>query len=866
MRRYPNNLPIALSSFIGRGRELVEVKRLLMTTRLLTLTGPGGCGKTRLALQAAAEAEAQFADGVWLAEFAALTAPELAPQTVIRALRVSQEGRTNPLELLTQFLAERSLLLIFDNCEHLVEAVAHLAITLLQLCPNIQILATSRESFLVAGETVWHVPSLSLPTATDDEHSAELDAVSVLMQSEAARLFIERAAAASDFVPTDQNAHAVAELCHRLDGMPLAIELAAARTSVLTVEQIAGWLSHPQGHPQTHRQLLATRNRSGPRRHQSLQAALDWSYTLLTAAERTVLQSLAVFANGCTLEAAEAVCPAESVAPATLLDILTRLIDKSLVNMHEQDEAARYSLLETIRQYAYDKLVETGQVALACQRHQFYFLTLAEQAQAHLIGPAQLTWFQWIEHELDNMRVALERIVGGSEKEESQVIVGLRLCTALEIFWGLRGSPAEGVEWLCRLLAQPAANTPASTLIRGRALNTLCTLEVTVDSMPASAQVHAEDAYALGRLVGDDQVVAAALRNLGVCALRQGRLAAAQAYLDHSLTVWRQIDAHAPGSAGHGLGWTLLYRAAIAFRQGLYQEAEVYYEECVEIFRQLRDANFLALGLRRLGNAKLRRGEVEQARTFFQESLQLNLTVNSRRGIVATLASIAAMLAARGDGQAAARLFGATKTLLAGAPTMLTLTDRVEWEHTQQAIQNLLDDEAFRSAQMVDQTLTLQQIVDYALTDSVAAEVALAPLDAQPDKERFDGLTARERAVAALIAQGRSNRAIAEELSLGVKSVETYVTRILNKLGFSSRVQMRFGRWRRAWRCNSRGDPRIDGLFPRDCRVFPNDKRLCLRDNRCSWPESERRTTSKGASQWRAMSSSAPFPRALNWL
>lgn len=787
--RNPNNLPLALSSFIGRGRELVEVKRLLSTTRLLTLTGPGGCGKTRLALQAAAEAEEQFVNGIWLAEFAVLMAPELAPQTVIRALGMSQEGTTYPLELLAQFLAERSLLLIFDNCEHLIEAVAQLAAILLQQCPNIQILATSREALLVTGETVWHVPSLSLPPSASDVRRTDLDAVSVLMQSEAARLFVERAAATSDFMPTEQNAHAVAEICHRLDGMPLAIELAAARTSVLTAEQIAGWLNHPQAHPQTHRQLLTTRNRSGPRRHQSLQDALDWSYTLLTAAERAVLQNLAVFANGCTLEAAEAVCLAESVAPATLLDILTRLIDKSLVNMHEQAGAARYSLLETIRQYAYDKLVETGHMTVVSQRHHAYFLTLAEQAQAHFIGPAQLIWFQWIEHELDNMRVALERIVASSGKEELQGMVGLRLCTALEIFWGSRGSPAEGVEWLCRLLDLPGASTPDATLIRGRALNTLCTLEVTVESLPASAQAHAEEAYALGRLVGDDRVVAAALRNLGVCALRQGCLDEAIDYLDHSLSLWRQIDGGAPGSVGHGLGWTLLYRAAIAFRQGRHEQEETDYLECVQLFRQVKDANFLALGLRRLGNTKLRRGEVEQARTLFQESLQLNLAANSRRGIVASLASIATTLAARGEGQAAVRLFSAAKTLLASAPTMLTLTDRVEWENTQQVIQNLLDDEALRSAQEVDQTLTLQQIVDDALKHG-AATAADVPSAIQPDTERVSILTVREREVAALIAQGKSNRAIAEELFLGVKSVETYVTRILSKLGYSSRVQI----------------------------------------------------------------------------
>lgn len=262
------------------------------------------------------------------------------------------------------------------------------------------------------------------------------------------------------------------------------------------------------------------------------------------------------------------------------------------------------------------------------------------------------------------------------EKDELQLMAGLRLATALEIFWGLRGSPAEGVEWLCRLLARPTANTPVSALIRGRALNTLCTLEVTVESMPAAAQVHAEDAYALGPLVGVGRVVAAALRNLGVCALRQGRLTTAQAYLEHSLSIWRQMKR--TRQVQPGMVW--VGRLPGCHRlpsRSLPGGRSLLSRKYVEI-SALRDANFLALGLRWLGNAKLRRGEVEQARIVFQESLQLNLTVNSRRGIVATFASVAAMLAARGDGQAAARLFGATKTLLAGAPTTLTLTNGVD--------------------------------------------------------------------------------------------------------------------------------------------------------------------------------------------
>jgi len=456
-----SNLPIALSSFVGRGRELDEVKRMLLATRLLTLTGPGGCGKTRLALQATAEWRLESGDGVWWAELAALTAAELVPQTVVRALGLPQEGTGDPLDLLIQALSAQQVLLILDNCEHLIDACATLSASLLQQCPHLRILATSREARLIAGETVWAVPPLSLVAPEQPTPNHEHEPAARPIQSEAARLFIERASAATPgFSSNTQNARLINEICRRLDGMPLAIELAAARTRALTVEKIAAWLVQPVDQIITPRlgagdlggrpwaQLLTTQNRTTPRRHQSLQAALDWSYLLLTAEERAVLQNLAVFAGGCTSEAASAVCVDERVASAALLDLRTRLIDKSLVTMQEQAGVARYRLLETVRQYAYDKLLETAHAAAVRQRHLLYFVALAEQAQGQFTGAAQLSAFQQMEQELDNLRVALAQSVASTSEDAAQSACGLRLASALEIFWCSRGSPVEGAEWI----------------------------------------------------------------------------------------------------------------------------------------------------------------------------------------------------------------------------------------------------------------------------------------------------------------------------------------------------------------------------------------------------------------------------------
>jgi predicted ATPase/class 3 adenylate cyclase len=449
----PNNLPLQLTSFVGREREQAEVRRLLTTARLVTLTGTGGCGKTRLALQVGAELADAFADGVWFVDLAPLADPALVPQTVAAVLGVHEVAGRPLLQTVADHLRGRELLLILDNCEHLLDACAQLADALLRACPRLRILATSRELLGVAGESAWRVPSLTLPDARQPPAAASLT------QYEAVRLFIERAVAAlPTFAVTNQNAPAVAQLCWRLDGIPLAIELAAARVRMLTVEQIAARLDDRF-------RLLTGGSRTALRRQQTLQAAIDWSYQLLSEEERLLLQRLAVFAGGWTLEAAEAVGVGASIEGADVLDLLGALVDKSLVVAEGQGAHERYRLLETIRQYAGEKLLEAGEVGPIRDQHRDWYVGLAARAEPELTGPGEEEWLGRLEVEHDNLRAALAWSLEGDPG------VGLRLAASLGGFWARHGHLVEGRRWLEAFLTRaPAPDDPEEQRVRARAL------------------------------------------------------------------------------------------------------------------------------------------------------------------------------------------------------------------------------------------------------------------------------------------------------------------------------------------------------------------------------------------------------------
>src|SRR6516162_8486227 len=446
-----HNLPMQLTSFVGREREIAETRRLLETTRLLTLTGPGGCGKTRLALRVAADSLEQFPDGVWLVELASLADPAFVPHTVAAALDVPEQPSRPVTDTLADYLRTKKLLLLVDNCEHLHAACQSLIDHLLRECAAVRILATSRVALGVEGESTYRVPSLRLP---DSPHSLP---AAQLAEYDAIRLFVDRAALAqSGFTLTERTAPAIAQICRRLDGMPLAIEFAAARVRMLSPDQIAARLDD------RFRLLTAARRQILPRQ-QTLRATMDWSYDLLSEPEQALLRRLSVFAGGWPFEAAEAVCAGDGVAAPAILDLLTQLVDKSLVIAETHGGEARYRLLETVRQYGAEKLQGAGEAAEVRRRHRDWFVALAEQAEPELRGMRQRLWSDRLEMEHDNLRAAYEWTMTEPEGRRE----GLRLATALFSFWRSIGYWSEGHEWLEQGLLSSGDVAPS---IRAKAL------------------------------------------------------------------------------------------------------------------------------------------------------------------------------------------------------------------------------------------------------------------------------------------------------------------------------------------------------------------------------------------------------------
>jgi predicted ATPase len=417
-----------LTSFVGREREKLELERFLSDdARLITLTGPGGSGKTRLALAVSTEVVVRFEDGVWWVELAPIADADLVPQAVAQVLRVAEVPGRPLTEAIADDLRDLEIVLVLDNCEHLVAACARLAEALLRACPGLIILATSREPLGVAGERNFPVPPLSSP----ENHDLSVEE---LERFESVRLFVERARyRLPAFTLDDRNAASVAEICHRLEGIPLAIELAAAKTRVLSVGQISSRLADSF-------RLLKSESRTLDPRQLTLGAAIDWSYDLLDEPERVLLRRLSVFAGGFTLDAAEAVCSGEGIAEDDVLDLLSHLVDKSLLLAEEEGDGIRYRMLETVRQYGREKLEASGDLELVSLRHAGYYLTLAEEAETGLRGPDQVAYFRRLEEDIANFRAALSWTLGRVQPSEGLAQLGLRLTVALWLFWNIQGS------------------------------------------------------------------------------------------------------------------------------------------------------------------------------------------------------------------------------------------------------------------------------------------------------------------------------------------------------------------------------------------------------------------------------------------
>jgi predicted ATPase/DNA-binding SARP family transcriptional activator/DNA-binding CsgD family transcriptional regulator len=744
-----HNLPGSLTSFIGRERERAEIRDLLGATRLLTLTGPGGGGKTRLALQVTEDVAAAYPDGAWLVELAPLAEGSLVAQAVAAALGVrEQQGR--PLSAtLAEALREKELLLLLDNCEHLVDDVAYLTEALLASCPRVRILATSREPLGSPGEMIWSVPSLSAPEPDRRYTAEELEAY------ESVRLFLERARYHSpSFLLTARNAPAVAEICHRLDGIPLAVELAAARVG-FSAEEIAARLDNSLG-------LLNAGGRTAPRRQRTLRGALDWSYELLSAPERTLFARISTFAGGWTLEAAENVGAGPSVEREDVLDLLSRLLDKSLV-VAEADAAGgvRYRMLEPIRQYARGKLEESGESDEARRRHAGWCLSLVERADVGLQGPDHSSWVERLEAERPNAQAALAWSL------EAQPEVALRLAATLGQFWYRYGPIVQGRRWLEAALEKTG---DLETSDRARALRLAGVLSEESGLYDRAAKLY-EECLALYRELGDKKGIANTLNSFGALAYAVGDLERALALTRESLALKRQLgDEKGLMSSRNNLG-EMLHTA------GDLSGAQALFEENLESERAMGDDWGTAISLMNLGTLAVEQGEPLRAEGLLLEAMTTMARVGDEDAVTECLDSLAGAAGTRGHSRRAARLLGAAASIREELGTPIRPVERERYERFVALSRRSLEGEAWRAEWTAGRAMSLEEAAEYALVT-------------EPAPEAPDALTGREREVAVLIAQGLTNRRISEELFISERTVATHVGRILKKLGLRSRTQI----------------------------------------------------------------------------
>jgi predicted ATPase/DNA-binding SARP family transcriptional activator/DNA-binding CsgD family transcriptional regulator len=795
-----HNLPALRTSFVGRKREMVELKRALAMTRLLTLTGLGGSGKTRLALEVARDLVGVYSGGVWLVELAGLSDEALVPQAMAGALRVQEQPGRPLTDTLLESLRGEEMLLAIDNCEHLVEAAAHLVDTLLDSCPHLRVLATSREALGVAGEVRWPIPSLSVP------HLQRLSTVEELEGYESTRLFVERARhRCPSFTLTSGSAQTVAEICRRLDGIPLALELAAARIGALSPGQISERLGDSLG-------LLTNGGRTAMPRQRTLRGALDWSHDLLSNDEKKVFGRLSIFAGGWTIEAVESVGSGNGVEKNDVLELLSELVNKSLVATQTTGEdGVRYRLLEPVRQYARERLEESRESEEIRRRHAEFFLALAEEAEPRLRGPDQAAWIRRLNAELDNLRAALGWLLEHGETE-----MGLRMGSALLFFWMWRGSLREGSRWLEEGLDR---NGRVRESVRAKALNALADMTIMLGDYQRSYAL-LEESLSLYRAAGDKIGVAACKCDLGWLAAFQGDHRRATELIEESLIRFRESgDTLRIAFALNRLG-------GVAGSDLDYEKAGALLEESVALYREAGDSKSVAMCLGMLGYMALREGDLERAVGQIEEAMArireaglamdayyptaLALAVMQRgeherassliaQGLLGvrklgnrlhTIQGIetAAMLATlRADPETAAKLWGAAEAEreVIGAP--LDSDDRTLYEPCMAAACAELGKRAWKAAWEEGRKITLGEAVDYVLSD----ERPPAPVPAQPASAgRSPALTRREREVAALVARGLTNRRIAGALFVSERTVDHHVASILKKLDVGSREKV----------------------------------------------------------------------------
>ncbi len=737
----PNNLPQQVTSFIGREKEIEDVKSLLGKKRLLTLTGSGGCGKTRLALQVAAEVLEQYPQGIWLVELAALTDPLLVAQAVASIVGVREEAGKPILQTLVTSLKDKKLLLVLDNCEHLLSACAHLVHTLMRACPDFKVVASSREGLGIAGETVYRIPSLSIP---DLKHTETIASLSLY---DSVRLFVERASSAlPSFTVTNANAPAVASVCHRLDGIPLALELAGARVRSLSVEEIDSKLDNRF-------RLLTGGSRTSLPRQQTLRALIDWSYTLLSVPEQTLLSRMSVFAGGWTLEAVEQVCSGGDLESMDVLDLLMALVDKSLVSYDDLRGQSRYRLLETVRQYARDRLMENAEGSTYRGRQRDYYLTMAEEIRPKLSGLDQSLWLDWLEIEHDNLRQSFTVC----EEDPDGAAMGLRLAIALGSFWIVRDYLSEGRGYCMTFLARErnAAPTPE----RATALVVAGNLTYCQGDLKAAQELY-EEALAVREQLGDRRGSAGALGSLGNVAHLQGDYGRARGLFEQALAISRELDIPAWEAVSLGCLGNLVidmgddaaaqdYLVAalalnrqlgnrgdeatslnslgtIAFAHSNFVEAIQYHEQALAIALEIGSRHQEGDYRFNLANAHAGLGETSAASALYCQSFSMLHAGGDIRSLTDKLETLAAFFMEQGDDESACRLWGAAEAVHEVSGSSRRASNQQDYDRNLTELRLTLCEEDFNVFWAEGRALPITQVLAYAIerTNEIVARLA----------------------------------------------------------------------------------------------------------------------------------------------
>lgn len=756
-RRRPHGLPAEVTSFVGRRHEVAAARQALSESRSVTLTGAGGVGKTRLALRVGEEVARAFRDGVWLVELAALDGPGMLAQAVVEALEIRGPMASEPLRVLTGHLHDKQALLILDNCEHLVEECAVLVERLLRAAPEVRVLATGRQALGIAGERTLTVPTLTVPAAGEPREPLD-----TLLRSDAVRLFAERARAVLPaFTVTEENRDVVTAICRHVDGLPLAIELAAARLRALSAQQILDLLDDRF-------RLLTAGSPAVLPRHQTLRALIDWSHDLCSQKERLLWERAAVFADGFGLSSAEEVCAGSGIAREEVVDLVIGLVDKSILIREEHQQDVRYRMLETIRQYGRDRLTASGQESTLRRRHRDHYRALAARVHSELFGPAQVAWFTRLHLEHANLRAALEYSFG----EPGEIGAGLDMATDLLYHWITSYYLGEGRRWLDQGLA--AYTEPDE--VRARALWTGSWLAIIQADLPAATTM-LQESRSIGERLRDESILGYTALFSGMIAMTDGRTETAIKLYEDAIA--RHTDTQDP------VGWTLsLIRLSLAHSfLGNSSLAISLAEECMAVCDAHGEGWHRAYCSMALGVEEWRRRNIERATELEKQSLRFNRSLGDARGSGVNLEVLAWIAVAQKRYRRAARLLGCLMTVWRSAGAPLSGYGHLAGYHDdcEARTRKALGGPAFTAALRQGARLSYDAALAYGLEEDRPAEEE----SAEPAP-----LTRRETEIARLVAQGMTNREIAASLVIAQRTAEGHIEHILTKLGFNSRSQI----------------------------------------------------------------------------